>query len=441
MIENKKVLTEEQKRKMIYLTNQRLEDNIYLLIQHHPFYATILDNFGRETVVDETMERVPVAAVSIKKGRPIRHTNPIGYMTYQMREQIFIDIHEILHITDLHHFRMENKDPGLWNIATDIEINQQLVSKIAVLPKDALMYYHFNLPEGLSAEEYYQILDSRDEPITLPPELQNTLLNDLITSENDENSDQHNNRNGNSKSSKAPGFEKLHPLWAEMASNSPDIQKAVIQNMVKDAMVRTPGNIPGEMKGIIERLFEPQLNWPRLLSTFTQSLLSTNKRNTWSRPSRKFGSVKMGTLRTKRLNLMVAIDTSASLKYEELAQFLAEINAMKDYAKITVVQCDTKIQSVEDLSSTNTDALTINGRGGTSFLPVFELASKRKIGEDTSFTINEKPDGIVYLTDGEGTAPRYTDIPTLWVLTPGGSTPNSETGGKITWGRFASLAA
>lgn len=444
LTEKKSSLTEEQKRKMVSLTNNRLQDNIYLMLRHHPFYSSLLSRFGIETEVDETNQFCPVAAVSIQKGRPIRHTNPLGYMTYQQKEQIFIDIHEILHITDLHHFRMKGKDPGLWNIATDIEINQQLNSAIAVLPKDALMYYHFNLPKGLSAEEYYEILENRDEPITLPPELQNTLLNDLINNGNDNGSgnQQGNNKgnnNGKQKSDKAPGFENLHPHWAEMADKSPEIQKGVIQSMVREAMVRAAGQIPGEMVGIIERLFEPQLNWPQLLSTFAQSLLSTKRRYTWSRPSRKFGSVKMGTLRTKELNLMVALDTSASLRDGELAQFLAEIKAMEDYAKITIVQCDYNLQSIEDMSEIDIDNFEVKGRGGTSFFPVFELATERKIGDGSVFSIDESPDGIVYLTDGEATAPDYCDIPTLWVLTANGQVPRAKSGGEIDWGRIVSL--
>ncbi|WP_456363871.1 vWA domain-containing protein [Priestia aryabhattai] len=424
-------LTEEQKRIMITHTTNRLQDNIYLMLREHPFYSALLANFGIKTEIDD---KIPVAAVTIQKGRPFRHTNPLGYMTYQQNEQIFIDIHEILHITDLHHLRGKGKDSGLWNICCDIEINQLIRSAIAVLPKNCLMYYHFNLPEGLSAEEYYEILDKREEPIKLPPELQNTLLDDLVNGNND--GDNNGNEPNGHKSQKAPGFENLHPHWEEAANDAPEVQKAVIQGMVRQAMVNSPGKVPGEMEAIIERLFEAQLNWPKLLSTFARSLLSSQRRNTWSRPSRKFGTVKMGSIRTKQLNLMVAIDTSYSTK-QFLESFLAEIDGMKHFAKITIVQCDYGIQSVENFTTVNLDSFVIHGLGGTSFTPVFELATNKKSGDQ--FTLDEKPDGIVYLTDGEGTAPDYCGIPTLWVLTPNGSIPKTESGGLIDWGRFAYL--
>lgn len=427
-------LTEEQKTMMISHTTNRLQDNIYLMLREHPFYSTLLANFGIKTEIDD---KIPVAAVTIQKGRPFRHTNPLGYMTYQQNEQIFIDIHEILHITDLHHLRGKGKDPGLWNICCDIEINQLIKSAIAVLPKNCLMYYHFNLPAGLSAEEYYEILESREEPITLPPELQNTLMDDLVNGNNDNDGEQPNNSNGQ-KSQKAPGFENLHPHWEEAANDAPEVQKAVIQGMVRQAMVSSPGKIPGEMEAIIERLFEAQLNWPKLLSTFARSLLSTQRRNTWSRPSRKFGSVKMGSLRTKRLNLLVAIDTSYSTK-QYLESFLSEIEGMKHYANISLVQCDYGIQSVEKFDMINLDSFVVHGLGGTSFLPVFELATVKEIDNGKRFTIDEKPDGIVYLTDGEGTAPDFCSIPTLWVLTPNAPIPKAESGGQINWGRYVHL--
>lgn len=435
-LEKKLKLTEDQIKKIITIAKKRLQDNIYLMLRHHPFYASLLSHFGTKTEIND----IPVAAVTIEKGRPIRHTNPVGYLPYQQREQIFIDIHEILHITDLHHLRSKGKDLGLWNIATDIEINQLISTAIAVLPKSALMYYHFNLPPGLSAEEYYEILEKREEPIVLPPELQNSFVDDLINNSNSDNQQDNSNSNtpSNTSSSKAPGFEKLHPHWEKATNDSPEVQKAVIQRMVNEAMIRLPGKVPGEMEAIIERLFEAQLNWPQLLSTFAQSLISTYRRHTWSRPSRKFGSLKMGTMRKKELNLMVAIDTSLSTK-EYLESFLSELKEMKSYSNITVVQCDYEVQSIEKLSDVQLESFKIHGLGGTSFLPIFELATKRKIDDGDVFSISEKPDGIVYLTDGEGVAPVFCDIPTLWVLTPGGSVPDSEAGGKIEWGKFAHL--
>ncbi|MCK2000096.1 VWA-like domain-containing protein [[Brevibacterium] frigoritolerans] len=425
-------LTEEQESKMITVTDKRLQDNIYITLRHHPFYATLQSDFTFKTEISE----IPVAAVSIERGRPVRHTNPLGYLTYQQREEIFIDIHEIFHITDLHHPRAKGRDLGLWNICTDIEINQQIISAIALLPKDALMYYHFNLPKGLSAEEYYDILDKRDEPIKLPPELQNSLLNDLINGDNNSGSD---DAQKPQKSKKAPGFENLHPHWEKMTGSSIEVQKAVIKDMVSKAMRNHPGNIPGEMQTIIERLFEIQLNWPELLSTFSQSLISTKKRYTWSRPSRKFGNIKMGTLRSKELNLWVVLDVSYSTK-PHLEKFITEIGGMEDYANITVIQVDTHIKSIEQFSEIDLDNFKIRGLGGTSFLHPFELATKKEIGyAEKKFSVDESPDGIVYLTDGEGRAPDYSDIPTLWVLTPGGQIPNAESGGPINWGEFAHL--
>ncbi|MGN5650592.1 vWA domain-containing protein [Bacillus sp. Brlt_9] len=436
-------LTEEQEYLLNKRANNALQDNIYLMLKNHPFYSSLLSNFRLEFKINW----IPVAAVTIEKGFPVRHTNPVGYLTYQRFEQIFIDIHEIIHITDCHHLRMVGKDPGLWNIATDIEINQLIQSVIAILPKDALMYYHFNLPKGLSAEEYYDILESRKEPITLPPELQNTLMNDIINGQNGQdgngngNQQQNNGGTGNSgprtKSEKAPGFENLHPHWEEAASKNPELQKGIIQSMVRNAIIKNAGKIPGEMQEIIKRLFEAQLNWPELLSTFSQSLLTTTRRSTWSRPSRKYGKLKMGTLRRKELELLVGIDTSISLQEKEFMQFIAELDVMKDYAKITVVQIDTQIQSIETLNDLETEDFTIKGRGGTSFLPLFELATKGQVGEH--FKLENRPDGIVYLTDGEGPAPDHCDIPTLWVLTPGGRKPHTVTGEEISWGQFAYL--
>jgi len=435
-------LTEETKQQYTTLTKKKLQDNIYSMLYEFPFYANLITTFNKEITFDTSL--VPVAAVMIKNSAPVRITNPLGYLQYSRREAIFIDIHEILHITYCHHLRMGNRDPGLWNIACDIEINQLISSTITTLPSGALMYYHFDLPKGLTAEEYYSILDNRDEPITLPPELQNTLMEDLIKNNNGD-SNKENTKQSSQKqktSIKAPGFEKLHPHWADEAKKSPDIQENVIKHALKEAMTKTAGSLPGELEEVVRSLFKSTLNWPNLLSSFTQSLISCKSRPTWSRPSKKFGNLKMGRLRSRELNLWFVLDTSGSFSQTDFETVLPEIQEASKYANIHIIQCDTRIQRIDNIKDIDFDNFPIKGRGGTSFVPVFELI-ENGISEIEEFELNidNTPDGIVYLTDGFGGAPDTCDIPTLWILTNKGRIPYcvSSPTDPITWGEFVHL--
>lgn len=447
-----KQLTEQQQKEFNYQVMKKLEDLIYIMTQHHPFYASILSKF-----IKRISDEVPVAAVTWEKAFPVLLINSHGFSSYSNKEKIFILLHEIRHITDLHHMRGKGLDPGIVNIAADIEINQQIESTIAYRPADCLMPHHFDLPNGLSMEEYYNILINRDEPIEIPEELKDTLLNDIIngSGDGDQDGDQNGNNNGSNDSgdnegngsnqdgnqssdqnggqnsggggnqkSKAPGFEKLHPHWKEVQEMSEDLVKGLTKSIVKEAMTKSAGNIPGELKQAIKLLFEPQVKWNRVLRTFTSSLLSTNRRSTWSRPNRRFGSIKMGSLRKKELNLLVAIDTSGSLCQKELSLFLTEIKGIKDQtdANITIVQCDTHIRSLQKWEDVDIDNFEVFGRGGTDLVPVFEFAKNRQYKD---FKLNDTPDGIIYLTDGWGPAPSKSNIRTLWVVSPGGRVPYS----------------
>lgn len=66
--------------------------------------------------------------------------------------------HEICHLLRDHASRMEGFDPRLANIATDAEINDDILSEGVQLPEAAITPASLGLPEGLFAEEYYEAL-------------------------------------------------------------------------------------------------------------------------------------------------------------------------------------------------------------------------------------------------------------------------------------------
>jgi predicted metal-dependent peptidase len=419
-----------------------LQDLIYVLSPHHPFYGTIFSKFIKRIRFD-----IPVAAVTFEKGHPVLLINPIGFGSYSRKEQIFILIHEMLHIVNQHHLRGRGKDPAIFNIAADISINQMIESSIAYRPNDCLMPHHFDLEPNLSTEEYYNQLIARDEPIELPKELQNSLLSDIVEGDGSEGGDgqgqgqgkQPGDGQGGGKGDKGtPDFGKLHPNWKEVQAMGDDLVKGLTKGLVQEAMIKNAGNIPGELKEAIEALFEPQVEWDRVLRSFTTSLLSTKSRSTWSRPNRRMGSVKMGRLRKKELNLLVAIDTSGSLSTNELTLFLSEIKGIRDQteANITIVQCDTNIRSVQKFNEIDIDNFEVFGRGGTSLIPPFELVSDR---ERDGHQLSESIDGVIYLTDGYGEAPVDQTVRTMWVISPGGRLPYTQNNQDVDWGQSVYL--
>lgn len=122
----------------------------------------------------------------------------------------------------------------------------------------------------------------------------------------------------------------------------------------------------------------------------------------------------------ERLRAVVAIDTSGSTE-NDIARFLGELGgilASFENYEVSVIQSDARIQPVrsyDDACPATLDGDAVDGRGGTSFVPVFGYVTA-EFCEDTSV--------LVYLTDGYGNAPASAPCyPELWVLTHDGRVP------------------
>ena len=125
-------------------------------------------------------------------------------------------------------------------------------------------------------------------------------------------------------------------------------------------------------------------------------------------------------MRGEALKAVVALDTSGST-VNDLERFFTElVSLMKTFGRyeLTVIQCDAKVQKVEKFSDAAPPASgyrwEVFGQGGTDFRPVFDYVK----------TLAERPEVLIYLTDGCGSAPvQPPPYPVLWVLTSGGTRP------------------
>lgn len=111
--------------------------------------------------------------------------------------------------------------------------------------------------------------------------------------------------------------------------------------------------------------------------------------------------------------LVIAIDTSGSCSAPVVERFLGEIqNILLNHdnffsrMNVHIMQCDAVVQSHAVIHSREewakyTKSLTIKGRGGTNFIPVFTRVEKlRRQGA------LKRLKGLLYFTDGDGVYPR-----------------------------------
>lgn len=110
--------------------------------------------------------------------------------------------------------------------------------------------------------------------------------------------------------------------------------------------------------------------------------------------------------------LVIAIDTSGSCSAETVRNFLAETYAVVsqrenffEKMKIYLIQCDCTVQSVTVIRSAeewtkSAERITIHGRGGTDFTPVFRYVEDLRRRKELK---NLK--ALLYFTDGDGVYP------------------------------------
>lgn len=123
--------------------------------------------------------------------------------------------------------------------------------------------------------------------------------------------------------------------------------------------------------------------------------------------------------------LVIAIDTSGSCSLGVVRRFLEETRKLLTQREnffrrmnVHIIQCDSMIQQHRVISCIEEwrqyeGELTVEGRGGTDFTPVFSFVEKLR--EEGAL---KKLRGLLYFTDGEGVYPRKpTDYETVFVFT------------------------
>jgi predicted metal-dependent peptidase len=208
-----------------------------------------------------------------------------------------------------------------------------------------------------------------------------------------------------------------HSTWKEF-EDVPEATKQLMQNNINTILKNTAeqvekmhGTIPGEFAELIDKLRtkKPEVfNWKAYFRRMLGTIYDVNIRSTRRKVSKRYEGAA-GIQHRKKVSILVAIDTSGSVSKEELQEFFSEIDYVyKAGARVTLMQCDTRITSVEDYNGKNIPE--IKGRGGTDFNPPVDYYVKH-IKEYSA---------LIYFTDGESSLPRKRPQGIVWVISSRG---------------------
>lgn len=340
-------------------------------------------------------------------------------------------VHEILHVFFKHLTRLPKEGTpeskyfdDLKNIAADMAINQLI--KLP-LPKGAIYPEQYNLPRDENAEWYFEELKKLPKKTcpkcghsTPQPKNENKDKGEGESEDQDESQGQDKKQGKGNKPQKdcpqCKGNKGTHDMWDKVADEDGNLQnisesglsidqeyelETLVVKAIKDC--KDFGNLPAFIQKEIRDILKGDTNlWKRKLKMFLNTVLTTSTVLSYKKSNRRFMEqvdyYMPGPKRERKARVLLARDTSGSVFDDEHQdEFLAEMAAISKRADVYVADCDTQVHQVYKIKSKK-DFKDYKGGGGTAFEPIFELAKKLGV------------DGIVYLTDTEGSFPKVEDI-------------------------------
>lgn len=413
------------------IPHQKIADSVKSLIQTHPFFAGIL--LQQKFVSDSSIKTFAVDGENF-------FFNPDFADSLSFDECRAVCAHEAGHLAGGHHFRRGNRDPRLWNEATDYVLNETLAAQGFKLPQGVLRNSEF---AGKSAEDAFRSLwQKREEEKKQAGKANQSKQGQGAGQGRGSGQGQSGQPNagqsgqggaqpspGNGAGNQSPanatqstgqgqpnaGQDDSNPC-GEVLDAPGNAKDAAAKGklMVEKALsiARAAGIGAGAMEREVKACKATRYDWREILNRFFTEL--TARDYSFSFPNKRYlqrGLILPGLRSRDCGQIVLAIDTSGSVSADEVSAMVAEMqNCLSTYGEnglsdgLRVIYCDFDVQGEETLFEG--EKANPKGGGGTRFAPVFEHLKGDLQGAAA----------LVYLTDGET---MQSDLRALESLAPG----------------------
>lgn len=338
--------------------------------------------------------------------------NPEFTASLQVEELAGAMCHEIMHNLLFHLPRRKERIAGLWNLAADIAVNNDLLDAGLRLPPGSITHRAYR---DMSAEEIYSVLmqqygdfhresgdgDQGGRPGSVSRVLARHKASEEMLSEA--------HARWSSAPDPADGSGEPEGGWLEK----------LFQGMGAAKRGEGRGAVPAGCRRMVDSLTAPRVSWKGRLAEAIDDYLKMEEYEP-ARPNLKYvsGNLHLPSLKADAPRLVVAaVDTSASIARELLTLFLSELSGLlEEVGEVELLAFDARAHRVARLGEGEgkeeiLEKLELTGGGGTDFVPVFGLI------EEEAW----QPEAVVVFTDLKGRFPdRPPDYPTIWVV-PGES--------------------
>lgn len=343
--------------------------------------------------------------------------------------------HEILHLALLHLTRSTGKNHNKWNVATDLVINAMLknmeskrrseqnptlqekilLPKMGLIPNqdDCFTVNDVKIREisKKCAEEVYDLIPDQPQGGSGSGEMGDSEGESgdsmSLDSADDKRFDQHGFGGKDGKEISQTEKEVIEREWL---------------NRFQDALLKAQqqrGTVPAGLERYFNELKRHQLPWGILLRKYVTSYIPNDQ--TWMKRGKKSfatGIYLPSVVQDDKIDIVIGIDLSGSIKEKELNEFVSEIVGIaKEYpnrVNMRVLSFDCEVHTdnkVENGGIEQIKKIQLKGGGGTSFLCVKEYIKEKNI----------RPKVLIMQTDGEGDEMYKTEYPIIWCLSKNGT--------------------
>lgn len=377
------------------LTEEQRLSKAVVAIMGNPKYVALAGvmMIGNRTITDD-----PTIPTACTNGRDEMYDRTF-VSNLNDAELRFLVLHEVYHklFKHLHIWRhLYDENPQLANCANDYVINIKIVDD----NKDGFATMTGELEHGC-LDERFRGMDSA--------QVYNLLR---------EEQDQDPRENGSEPLPNGQQPFDEHD-WDGAQELSADEQRELAREL--DEAIRQGALVAGKLGSggarDLEELLKPQVDWREVLREFVQNTCAGKDYSTYRKPNRRYLSsgIYMPSGITEQVGeLVLAIDTSGSIRQRELSVFLTEIKEICDTLHpegVRLLYWDTQVCRDEKYTVDELDGLVKStkpaGGGGTDVTCVTDYIREHNINAQAAIVLT---DGYLFGSWGQWT------MPVLWTI-------------------------
>lgn len=344
------------------------------LLVDYPYFGTLASRL--ELVLNDNIEAFR------GDGKKLQYSEEF-LQNASINELEFVLANGAMHVSLAHDSRKNGRSGWLWQMATDMAINDMLVQNGLDMPYGAQYRKRF---AGMYAEEIYAELKSdmiREE---------DNLEYEADDAEDVQNKD---NSKENSKQENELSQEEQQSKFEEELLHEQLMAEEAISLLEREFK---KGEAPAQIERFFNIDFVGKIDWRDELKSAIDRYFKDDY--TLLPPSKKLISqgIYLPSNVSQTFRIVVAIDSSGSIDDTLLSSFLSEVNFLMSMVaryQIELLVCDEKIQLHKTFTSGEALECEIKGGSGTDFRPVFAFVEREF--DDVKL--------LLYFSDLQGTFP------------------------------------